>query len=338
MVAWYASGPKGLMVLDLLMLLLFFGLLIAYEVAMVSFIADTPISTGSRKIDIIIPSIIVAILSCAKDISYLSKFSILGLLAVALSFIVISWQGFEKHGISGFYNISELNIWPTSLSAASSWFGVVVFGYGTAPFVFNFRNSMTLPKQINQSLQIGLLMVYIGFLLMSNGIRILFSSSQTFDGDILQVMPNTHISAMVRILMTGVVALTGPLIAIPCGELIEGKLFGLLAVDSDGKMRYSFFEHRRIVVRVLVVATCTIFSAFLGSGFVDVVSFIGCFCVAIAGLVLPPLFCIQLSLSKSSSRHEKRDSMLIYDSFALVLGIVVTVISSVLTFRELMNG
>jgi hypothetical protein len=32
-----------------------------------------------------------------------------------------------------------LNLMPEGLSAASSWFGVVVFGFGVAPFVFNFR-------------------------------------------------------------------------------------------------------------------------------------------------------------------------------------------------------
>eukprot|EP00985_Skeletonema_marinoi_P028526 scaffold25169_cov122-Skeletonema_marinoi.AAC.4 len=48
-VAWYAAGPA------------------AYEVAMISFIDDMPITTGSRKIDIIIPSVIVALLSCSPD-------------------------------------------------------------------------------------------------------------------------------------------------------------------------------------------------------------------------------------------------------------------------------
>mmetsp|Transcript_3502 Transcript_3502/g.7305 ORF Transcript_3502/g.7305 Transcript_3502/m.7305 type:complete len:333 (+) Transcript_3502:90-1088(+) len=321
------------MVLDLLMLLLFFGLLIAYEVAMTSFIASTPLSTGSRKIDIIIPSAIVALLSCAKDISHLSRFSVLGLLAVALSFAVISWQGFEENGFSGFESVSELNLWPTSLSAASSWFGVGVFGYGVAPFVFNFRNSMAVPEQINLSLQIGLLMVYTGFVVMSNGVRALFSPSHVFDGDVLEAMPDNWISSAVRLLMTAVIALTAPLIAVPCGELIEGKL-GMDDVKQSPSSR------GRIAVRVLVVSACAAFSVFLGSGFVDVVSFIGCFCVAIAGLVLPPLFCIQLSLKqqRQSVLYKEGfgiDSVLVCDAAALVLGMIATAISSILTFREL---
>ena len=51
---------------------------------------------------------------------------------------VIAFQGFKENGLSGFSN-AELNLWPESLAAASSWFGVVVFGYGVSPFVFNFK-------------------------------------------------------------------------------------------------------------------------------------------------------------------------------------------------------
>ncbi len=62
-------------------------MLAAYEVAMMSFIEGTPLTTGSRKIDLLIPSALVVILSCAPDVGFLSKFSGLGLCAVALSFM-----------------------------------------------------------------------------------------------------------------------------------------------------------------------------------------------------------------------------------------------------------
>mmetsp|Transcript_37966 Transcript_37966/g.66558 ORF Transcript_37966/g.66558 Transcript_37966/m.66558 type:complete len:468 (-) Transcript_37966:117-1520(-) len=322
-VAWYASGPKGLMATEFLIILLFFGILIAYAVAMQGFINDTPLTTGSRRVDLLIPSAIVALLSCAPDIGFLSKFSGMGLLAVGLSFIVISWQGFEENGFSGFRGALELNLWPASLSTASSWFGVVVFGYGVVPFVFNFRDSMANPQQVGLALQIGLVLVYVGYIMMSNGIRVLFSPSHVFDGDVLQAMPNNWISLIVRLLMTFAVSLSAPLIVVPCAELIEGKL----AIDKTQK---SF--HKRIVVRVGICIICTVFSMFLGSGFVHIVSFFGCFCVGLLGFVLPPLFCIQLSNQKGI------DSGLLCDAGVLVLGVITTVITSSLTFRELMKA
>mmetsp|Transcript_12059 Transcript_12059/g.25686 ORF Transcript_12059/g.25686 Transcript_12059/m.25686 type:complete len:443 (-) Transcript_12059:427-1755(-) len=256
-VAWYASGPRGLMALDMLMIMLFFGILIAYEVAMQSFINDTPLTTGSSRVDLLIPSVIVALLSCAPDLGFLSKFSGMGLLAVVLSFVVIALQGFQENGFSGFRDAFDLNLWPASLSEASSWFGVVVFGYGVAPFVFNFRESMTNPHQVDLAVQIGLFLVYVGYIIMSNGIRVLFSPSHIFDGDVLQAMPNNWISLIVRLFMTFMVSVTAPLIVLPCGELIEGKL----GIDNT---QHSL--HKRIFVRLAVCVICTLFSEFLGSG------------------------------------------------------------------------
>jgi len=333
-VAWYASGPKGLLVLDLLMLLLFVGLLIAYEVAMMSFITDMPITTGSNKVDLLIPSVIVSLLSCAPDISFLSNFSALGLLALALSFTVIAWQGVDDNGLYGFYHMDELNLFPKNWTDASSWFGVVAFGYGIVPVIFNIRDSMAQPEYVQPSTKIGLIMVFVGYITISNGVRILFSPAHVFDGDVLQAMPDTWISFIVRLLMTFVVAVTAPLIVVPCGELIEGKL-GIDETDHFSQ---------KVTIRVLLCVVCTILAEY-APGFVHIVSFIGCFCVAIAGFVLPPLFSIQLALKQDRGDHDflRFKTMLpslispqiVGDLGLLVVGVAATVITSILTFIEM---
>lgn len=247
-------------------------------------------------------------------------------------FSVISAQGFAENGCSGFRSTLELNLWPESLSDASLWFGVVVFGFGVVPFVFNFRDSMACPQHVGLSLQIGLFLVYVGYLVMSNFIRVLYSPSHQFDGDVLQAMPNNWISLIVRLLMTFMVTTTAPLIVVPCGELIEGKW----GIDSTIALN-------RIFVRVPFCVLCTFLSDFLPNGFVHVVSFIGCFCVAIAGFVLPPLFCMQLSNQRrvrvsrmGGTRGIGIDSTFLCDFAVLVLGILATTLTSALTFRELM--
>ena len=204
-IAWYASGSIGLLSVDLLMLLLSVMLIIAYEVAMISFIDSMPITTGSRKIDIIIPSIIVALLSCSPDVSFLTKFSIFGLMALTLSFSVIVWQGLAENGLSGFQ--STLNLWPRDLSDASSWFGVVVFGYGVVPFILNFRESMAIPNHVGLATKVGLVLVFLAYVVMSNFVRILFSPTHIFNGDVLQALPKSSwIALTVRLLMTFVIS------------------------------------------------------------------------------------------------------------------------------------
>jgi len=325
---------SGLLVLDLLMLLLFVGLLIAYEVAMMSFITDMPITTGSNKVDLLIPSVIVSLLSCAPDISFLSNFSALGLLALALSFTVIAWQGVDDNGLYGFYHMDELNLFPKNWTDASSWFGVVAFGYGIVPVIFNIRDSMAQPEYVQPSTKIGLIMVFVGYITISNGVRILFSPAHVFDGDVLQAMPDTWISFIVRLLMTFVVAVTAPLIVVPCGELIEGKL-GIDETDHFSQ---------KVTIRVLLCVVCTILAEY-APGFVHIVSFIGCFCVAIAGFVLPPLFSIQLALKQDRGDHDflRFKTMLpslispqiVGDLGLLVVGVAATVITSILTFIEM---
>ena len=322
-VAWYAAGPAGVLVVDLLMLLLMVMLIIAYEVAMISFIDDMPVTTGSRKIDIIIPSVIVALLSCSPDVSFLSKFSIIGLLALALSFIVIVWQGLVENGLTGFQS-TTLNLWPRNITDASSWFGVVVFGYGIVPFILNFHESMKAPQHIGLAMKMGLALVFFGYIIISSGVRILFSPSHSFDGDVLQALPtNSWLALIVRLLMTFVVAMTAPLIVVPCGEMIEGKLgIGMHEV------------YKRIAIRVLLCVLCTGLAEY-APGFVHIVSFIGCFCVSIVGFVLPPLFCIQLRHDNSKDRTSKMDFLSYCDIGALVIGIITTIVTSTMTFSEM---
>ena len=118
---------------------------------------------------------------------------------------------------------------------------------------------MTDKSQIKLALEIGLFMVYFGYILISSGIRMLFSPSYSFDDDVLQVLGNDWISLVVRLLMTFVVAVTAPLIVIPCGELIEGRMYGR---DQGTSI------HKRIIIRVLFCIVCITFSEFVPNGFV----------------------------------------------------------------------
>jgi hypothetical protein len=148
-VAWHACGPRGLALLDALMLCVFGGIVVAYEIAMASFVNGTPLTTGSRLLDLLIPNAILVVLSCVPDVGMLGRHSSgLGLAALAASFAVASWRGYAENGFDGFLLLPRTptalldggsGLWPESVSAASSWFGVVVFSFGVVPFVLNFR-------------------------------------------------------------------------------------------------------------------------------------------------------------------------------------------------------
>ena len=184
--------------------------------AMMSFLYGINHSEIFGKWHKILPGIAVAALSCAKDISYLSKFSAVGLIALAFSFGFISCEGLKENGWVDFVDISQINLYPESLSSASSWFGVVVFGYGVVPVIFNIKYSMKKPELIGLSTKIGLGIAFVGYIFLSNGIRIIFSETFVFEGDVLQALPDSNmISSAVRLLMTFVVCVTAPFIVLP---------------------------------------------------------------------------------------------------------------------------
>ena len=182
---------------------------------------------------------------------------------------------------------------------------------------------MDEPNRVNDSLKLGLSMVYFGYISISNGICILFSPTFTFEGDVLQSMPGTSIALLVRLLFIIVISLTAPLIVIPAGELIEGKL-GL--EDSE--------HTKKILVRVVFCLVCVCLAEFVPGGFVHVVSFIGCFCVSLTSFVLPPLFVLQLSCREKKTLTSV-DSVMLCDLGVFLLGIFSTIVTSSLTFREL---
>ena len=195
---------------------------------------------------------------------------------------------------------------------------------------------MANPRHINLSLKIGLFMVYIGYIAISNGIRILLSPSYVFHGDVLEAMPDAWVSNVVRVLMMFVVSVTAPLIVIPCGEMIEGKLGSARRDDGQEK---SSTTRRRLFVRVPFCLACMVFSELVPDGFVDLLSFIGCFCVATTGFILPSLFCLRLSsrARENAPRRDGTDRVLVCDAVALALGVIATCITSSLTFRELIG-
>ncbi len=208
--------------------------------------------------------------------------------------------------------------------------------YFVVAFAHEKRDSMANPRHINLSLKIGLLMVYAGYIAMSNGIRVLFSPSYVFLGDVLQAMPGAWISNVVRVLMTFVISVTAPLIVIPCGEMMEGKLGIGSMVDESGQRQSSTSTsasttRRRALIRVPFCLACMVLSELVPNGFVHLLSFIGCFCVATTSFVLPSLFCLQLS------RRTSADGMFLCDAAALAVGVVATCVTSSLTLRELIG-
>eukprot|EP00543_Licmophora_paradoxa_P007399 CAMPEP_0202448042 /NCGR_PEP_ID=MMETSP1360-20130828/6834_1 /ASSEMBLY_ACC=CAM_ASM_000848 /TAXON_ID=515479 /ORGANISM="Licmophora paradoxa, Strain CCMP2313" /LENGTH=135 /DNA_ID=CAMNT_0049065411 /DNA_START=902 /DNA_END=1306 /DNA_ORIENTATION=- len=116
------------------------------------------------------------------------------------------------------YNLLPLN----GISGISHWFGCVAFGFGVVPLTYNYYDSMARPQEMVQATSIALFLVALGYIMIGSGLLILYPS---IDTDLLEALPKSGpVPATVRLSMVVVIIASSPLLVLPCGELIEGKL------------------------------------------------------------------------------------------------------------------
>lgn len=325
-VAWYSCGKRGLLVLDVMMVMLLAGIVITYEDAIMSFLRDTPFSSGSLGLDAFGTSLLIGLLSIVPDMGYLARASATGLTVLGLTFCVIAWFG--NYSFSSMF--TAFSWWPLDgMSGVSTWFGCIVFGFGMVPLTYNFQESMQEPQRMIGATFYGLGVVVVSYLTAGLGLLMIYPDIQ---GDLLQELPKTGIlPTVVRLAMVVVVMVTAPLLVVPCGELLEGKISWNV---SESVLR--------TVVRLGICVVCSLVSVCV-PGFVEVLSFVGCFCVALVGFVLPPTLHLVLLWKNQRESIPVTDTVMMkrtlaLDTVMLTWGISATVITSIFTLREMTRG
>lgn len=262
-----------------------------------------------------------------KDLGYLSRASTLGIVALFFSFGVIGIYGLigynSSHGDS--VDSGTLNWFPKNgMDGISTWFGSTVFGYGVAPLTYNFLESMAQPKLMVPASTVALLIVAVVYIFLGVGVYSLF---RDVDGDILHALPSEGwLPTLTRLSMAVVVSVTAPLLIVPCGQLVEGKILRSSAVSHD--VPYSM----RATVRIGIALTCVSISV-LVPGFVSVLSLVGCASVGTVGFVIPPALFLRLRLMRAEWTWG-----LTFDFAMLMWGIIATGITTSYTFADVMSN
>jgi hypothetical protein len=325
-VAYYALGDIGLMVLDIMLLLLLSGIVVAYEVAILAFSRGTPFTTGNNFVDAIILAILLVPLCMVDDMSNLSKLSHLGLVILGFAIVVIA-----GYGISGYDYENDFNPFhvfpPNGLTGVSHWFGCVVFGFGIVPLTFNFRESMAEPEQLPMTALISMLLVAVSYIV--TGIVLLFLYPHIQD-DVLSEIPDggvASVATVTRLAMIVVVMATAPLLIVPCAEIVEGK------IHHDGQV-----HPKTILLARSGISLVTVSISVMLPGFVSVLAFVGCFSVALVSFCVPPFLHLVL-LYEQQRQTQNQQPLLSYvvDVACLLSGVVTTVVTTSFTFRKLIE-
>eukprot|EP00934_Nitzschia_sp_Nitz4_P007448 Nitzschia sp. Nitz4//scaffold185_size43419//26709//28262//NITZ4_007304-RA/size43419-processed-gene-0.82-mRNA-1//-1//CDS//3329539718//7438//frame0 len=288
-VAWYALGPMGLILLDTLTVILLMGIVIAYNDAIRTFLQDTPLTTHSNIADAVFIAILITPLSIVPDLGYLTKTSAAGLSVLGVTMMVVAGYGIiDLIGSNGTMALGSSLSWlpQGGMAGVSQWFGCCVFGFGMVPLTFNFRESMSEPHRLREATLGALFFVAALYIVIGVGLLALYPN---IEGDVLSELPAEGIIPVVtRLAMVVVVVATAPLLIVPCGEIIEGKFLPLLLHESRERPM-SASDHRRLQTLVrsgICIATVTM--SVIIPGFVGVLTFVGCFCVAFVSFCVPP--------------------------------------------------
>ena len=354
--AWYAWGRSGTYSLDLVMVLYLVGVIVTYLNAMRSFLRDTPFSTGVRILDSLFLVIVMATISLVPHTGYLSRASVLGLAVLLATFLVIAWYGFTDaqnddnlpidsrwdemaedsklsetviHRIVVNTTVVSANgrgIWLpiNGFASVSKWFGCVVFGFGVTPLTFSFREAMEVPRNLLWATQWAMVVVGVSYATIGVGLLLLYPN---IEGDVLHELPTRGwLPILTRLAMVVVVLMTAPLLIVPCGEIIEKRL---LALHDHAPLSAKNAWYLHVTIRWSICLVCAVISAMV-PGFVDVLSFVGCCCVAVVGFCLPPLLHLILSWQRGVPI-----SSLGFDLALLLWGLFATAVSTIYTYREI---
>jgi amino acid permease len=330
-VAYYALGDTGLVVLDVMLLILLMGIVIAYEVAILAFAKGTPFTTENILADGVFLAFLLVPLCIVDDMSNLSRLSRLGLIILGFTMLVIAGYGVSGHELDGGAGrqvaSNPFNLFPTNgLTGVSHWFGCVVFGFGIVPLTFNFRESMEKPEQLPVTALVSMLLVAAAYVVTGIGLLYLYPE---IDADVLSQIPDGSLATVTRLAMIVVVMATAPLLIVPCAEIIEGK------IHQDGRVH----NRTRILART-GLCLFTVGISVMVPGFVAVLSFVGCFSVALVSFGVPPFLHWVLLHHQNGSTGAEPYSVVasVLDVALCLCGIAATVVTTLFTFRKLLMG
>ncbi|GKY91616.1 hypothetical protein MPSEU_000133500 [Mayamaea pseudoterrestris] len=316
-VAWHAFGPVGLQLLDVSMLFLLVGIIVAYVAGSITFLGDTPFTTKSSLLDGMICSSIMALISLVPHVGHLSWVSASGLLVLLGTMGVIAGYGFKDLSTaSNTLSFTTIPLLPVSVTGVSHLFGIAVFSFGVAPLTYTFQSSMQHPVKMVPATCVALSLTSICYVLIGVGMLLCYPNLQ---GDLLHELPSHGwLPVLTRLAMVWVCIMTAPLLIIPCSELLEGK-----------------WQVRKSNVAALrcIICLAAVFVAICMPSFVQVLALVGCACVGLVGFCLPPLFHLRLS-SAHREYVSHQTSTWVLDTVMLTWGVGVTLLSTYYTFQR----
>ena len=183
-IAFSAMGWPGVIITDCSLVVTLLGVCTSYQIAFAEFLKGIPQNPLSSYNDMVqlqcfiyLSALVVFPLSCAKNLSYLSKTSFFGLVCLCISILIL--VGF---GLGAIHNLPDdlpaatttLSLTPASASSLTTFSGIAIFCFGLCTFAFPVEESMANRAEFPRAVYWSMLIVCTFYVCMGDIIAMVY--------------------------------------------------------------------------------------------------------------------------------------------------------------------
>lgn len=185
-IAFSAFGWPGVIVTDCSIVITLLGVCTSYQIAFAEFLKDIPnniFASSSEKAQIAsfiyISAFTVLPFSCAKNLSFLSASSLVGLICLFISINVLIFFGLFAVRSEEYASIPDsevtLTLWPESTSDVTTFAGIGIFCFGLCTFAFPVEESMADKTKFSKAVYWSMAVVCGFYILMGDLIAVIYA-------------------------------------------------------------------------------------------------------------------------------------------------------------------
>jgi solute carrier family 36 (proton-coupled amino acid transporter) len=207
-IAFSALGWPGVIITDCSIVITLLGVCTSYQIAFAEFLKDIPHNVFSEYSEaaqlasfICISGLIVLPFSCAKNLSFLSATSLVGLVCLFISIAVLVAFGLYAALDDNYTSLPNsevsLTLFPQSTTAVTTFTGIGIFCFGLCTFAFPVEESMADKSKFPKAVCYSMAVVCGFYVLMGDVVAMIYAhDAKGIQENILENLPEYSVTAI----------------------------------------------------------------------------------------------------------------------------------------------
>jgi amino acid permease len=199
----------GVYITDFSIIFTLIGVCVTYQLTFTQLLSAVPGVPFSDTELTILSALIIFPLSCAKNLSFMSSVSLLGLVFLSVGVFSIIYFGIiNLPRNSEEYVAIEFPLWPSSISGFFAYIGVASFCYALCFLVFPIQESLKEKSEVGIAILYALCFCWSVYAVLSGaGVLYVYSNSTVQSNILLNLPVDSGFAVTVRLCMAMVMTL-----------------------------------------------------------------------------------------------------------------------------------